>query len=236
MMNDMITLMSKWENRLHLPNPGDIKNYSVWPTSFPNLLCLTKKEKALNNKAMITTYKRPTTVGQLLTNYRSLVHREASSQQQRGYSRPCGHCALCSKFGKHDANMVPKVTALHSKGKLFPLRQMLTCAKYRIYVATCKLCGEQYVGQTSNKFSKCWNSHRSSWNTVNLSDDQKQVPLLQHVVHEHKIEKKRKISECFIDTFVEQHSYNYLDICEDKWLNKINASINKHRIILPHIK
>ena len=90
------------------------------------------------------------------------------------------------------ANMVSKVTALHSKGKLFPLRQMLTCANYGIYVATCQLCGEQYVGQTSNKFSKCWNSQRSSWNAVNLSDDQEQVPLLQHVVHEHKIEKSLK--------------------------------------------
>jgi len=107
MMDEMITLVSKWENRLHPPNPSDKKNYSVWPTSFHNLLRLTKKEKTLNNEAMVT-YKRPTKVGQLLTNYRSLVHSEASNQQQRGYSGPCGHCALCGKFGKHDANMVPK--------------------------------------------------------------------------------------------------------------------------------
>ena len=94
----------------------------------------------------------------------------------------------------------------------------------------CKLCGEQYVGQTSNKFSKRWNSHRSSWDTVILSNDQEQMPLLHHVVHEHKIEKKPKISECFIVTFVEQPSYDYLDICKDKWINKISASINKHRM------
>jgi len=174
-----------------------IKRISVWPTSFPNLLRLTKKEKTLNDEAMIT-YKTPTTVGQLLTNYRSLAHSEALNQQQRGYSRPCGHCALCGKFGKHDANMLPKVTTLHSKGKMFPLRQMLTWANYGIYVATCKLCGEQYVGQTSNKFLKRWNSHRSSWNTANLSNDQEQVPLLHPVVHEHKIEKKPKISECLL--------------------------------------
>jgi len=43
-------------------------------------------------------------------------------------------------------------------------------------------------------------------------------------------------SECFIVTFVEQPSHDYLDICEDEWLNKISASINKHRIILPRIK
>ena len=35
MTNDVITLVSKWENRLHPPNPSDKKNYSVWPTSFP---------------------------------------------------------------------------------------------------------------------------------------------------------------------------------------------------------
>ena len=171
MTNDMIIPVSKWENRLNPPNPSDKKNYSVWPISFPNLLRLTKKEKtlnteAINNEAMIT-YKRPTTVDQLLTNYRSLAHSETSNQQQRGCSGSCGHCALCGKFGKHDANLAPKVTALHSNGKLFPLRQVLTCDNHGIYVATCKLCGEQYVGQTSNKFSKRWNSHRSSWYTVN---------------------------------------------------------------------
>ena len=128
-----------------------MKRIGVWPTSFPNLLRLTKMEKTLNNEAMIT-YKRLTTVGQLLANYRSLAHSEASNQQQRGYSGPCGHCALSGKFGKHDANMVLKVTALHSKGKLFPLRQVLTCANYGIYVATCKLCGKQYDGQTQINF------------------------------------------------------------------------------------
>jgi len=54
MTNDMITLVSKRENRLNPRNPNDKKNYSVWPTFFPNLLRVTKKEKALNNEAMIT--------------------------------------------------------------------------------------------------------------------------------------------------------------------------------------
>ena len=51
-----------------------------------------------------------------------------------------------------------------------------------------------------------------------------------------RLKKKPKISDCFIVTFVEQPSYVYLDICEDKWLNKISASIYKHRTILPRIK
>jgi len=43
-------------------------------------------------------------------------------------------------------------------------------------------------------------------NTVNLSNEQEQVPLLHHVLHEHKIEKNPEISECFIVTFIEQPS------------------------------
>ena len=38
----------------------------------PHLLTLTQKEKKLNPKAMITC-KRPTTIGQKLTNYKDLA-------------------------------------------------------------------------------------------------------------------------------------------------------------------
>jgi len=40
-----------------------------------------------------------------------------------------------------------------SKTKTFPLNQKLICAKHDIYVATCAIYHEQYVGQTKNKFS-----------------------------------------------------------------------------------
>jgi len=69
-----------------------------------------------------------------------------------------------------------------------------------------------------------------------LSDDQEQVFLLQHVVHEHNIEKMPEISECFTVTFVEQPGYDHIGICEDELLNKISPSISKHRFILPRIK
>jgi len=43
----------------------------------------------------------------------------------------------------------------------------LTYANHGIYVATCFICHEQYVGQTKNKFSTRWTSHRSNWNRSN---------------------------------------------------------------------
>ena len=51
-----------------------------------------------------------------------------------------------------------------TKPKTLKLNQSLTCADFGIYVATCVMCHEQYVGQTSNKFSKRWSAHRSNWN------------------------------------------------------------------------
>jgi len=48
------------------------------------------------------------------------------------------------------------------KNKTFPLNQKLTCANHGFYVATCVICDEQYVGQTKNKFSMRWSSHRSN--------------------------------------------------------------------------
>jgi len=46
------------------------------------------------------------------------------------------------------------------KNKTFPLNQKLTCANHGIYVATCVICHNQYVGQTKNKFPR--DGHRTA--------------------------------------------------------------------------
>jgi len=66
MTNDMIAMASNWEERLRVPKGEKKDDPQVWATSFPNLITLTKREKNLNPKAMIT-YKRPTTAQ--LDNY-----------------------------------------------------------------------------------------------------------------------------------------------------------------------
>ena len=119
---------------------------------FPHLLTLTQKEKKLNPTAVIT-YKRPTTIGQKLINCKDLALNKAR-KQTKGGSRPCEHCALCGCNGKNNKSMVPNASQLLTKTKTFKLNQSLTCsADFGIYVATCVICHEQYVGQTSNKFS-----------------------------------------------------------------------------------
>ena len=41
-------------------------------------------------------HKRPTTIGQKLTNYKDLALNK-TRKQAKGGSRPCEHCALCSR-------------------------------------------------------------------------------------------------------------------------------------------
>jgi len=112
----------------------------VWATStsFPNLITLTKREKNLNPKAMIT-YKRPTTIGQLFTTYKHL-DLSKTRKHVKGMSGPCGHCALGGNQGEHNKSMLLSVSQIMGKNKTFPLNQKLTCTNHGIYVATCVIC------------------------------------------------------------------------------------------------
>jgi len=91
------------------------------------------------------TNKRPKTIGQILTNYKHRALRKTRGPV-KGESGPCSHCALCGCYGKHNKSTVPRVSQIKSKTKTFPLNQNLTCANYGIYIATCLLCDEKYVG------------------------------------------------------------------------------------------
>ena len=113
MTNDMIALASNWEDRLRHPKCDKKEDPQVWATSFPHLLTLTQKEKKVNPKAMLT-YKRPTTIGQKLTNYKDLALNK-TRKQTKGGSRPCEHCALCGCYGKNNKSMVRNVSQLLTK-------------------------------------------------------------------------------------------------------------------------
>jgi len=184
------------------------------------------------------TYKRPTTIGRLFTNCKHLALSK-TREHLNGMSGPCGHCALCGNYGKHKKSMVPYVSQIMSKNKTFPLNQKLTCANHGIYVATCVMCHEQYVGQTKNKFSTRWSSHRSNWNRPNWEIDENnkdRVALSQHFSDSHGNVNKPSIYEAYIVTFVEEPNSLSLDFWEDKWYHKLNAQINIQNMILPRVR
>jgi len=103
--------------------------------------------------------------------------------------------------------MMPCVSQILGKNKTFPLNQKLTCANHGIYVATCVICHEQYAGQTKNKFSMRWSSHRSNWNRPNCEFDENnkdKVALLRHFSEPHGDKSKPPIHEACTVTFVEE--------------------------------
>ena len=107
-----------------------------------------------------------------------------------------------------------------SNGRTFSLKQNLTCTDYGVYVATCKLCSEQYVGQTVNKFSKRWTTHRSQWkaNTQQKNDN---AALRFHFANFHQDQINPQLSECYETTYVFKPYYPYsnLDIHESQWIH-----------------
>jgi len=174
------------------------------------------------------TYKRPTTIGPLLT-YDKHLALSKMREHFKGMSYPCGHCALCGNHGKHNKSMVPCVSQIMGKNKTFPLNQKLACANHGIYVATCVICHEQYVGQTKNKFSTRWSSHHSNWNRPNCEIDENnkdKVALLRHFSRFHSDVSRPPIHEAYTVSFLEEPNPLILDFCKDKWYHKLNAQIN----------
>ena len=152
-----------------------------------------------------------------------------------GASSPCGHCALCGRHGKYTKSMVPSTKVLQTNFGNFNLRQNLTCSNYGIYVTTCQLCNNQYVGQTKNIFSTRWNSHRKNWKNFDFLFKSDKAALLKHFYEQHRSFSLNKpdIAECFFVVFVEQPSVMNLDVCEDKWASLIRANLNIKKNNMP---
>ena len=226
----MICRARGWDERQFSGKKEDNNKALVWATGFPHLLKLNTRERSLQPTAMVT-YRRPPALRNLLTNYKKIA-RDQSSKDTEGYSQPCGHCALCGNHGKHQS-MVCQESYLNTPKGRFKLKQRLTCANYGIYVATCVLCGEQYVGQTKNKFSVRWTAHRSHWAKKQSGNDVGALNKHYHTKHSETIHSSTSFSASYKVTFVEQPPCEDLDWCEDKWLHRINASINLGKMILP---
>ena len=173
------------------------------------------------------TYKRPTTIGQLLTTYKHLA-LSTTREHVKGMSGPCGRCSLCGNHGKHNKSMVPCVSQIMGNNKTFPLNQKLTCVNHGVCVATYVICHEQSVGQTKNKFSTRWSSHRSNWNRPKCEIDENnkdEVALLRQFSEFHEDVNTPPTHEAFIVTFFEEPNSLSLDFCEDKWYHNITHKL-----------
>ena len=232
LVRNMINITQSWTNRFSPSETKHRERKTVWASSFPDLLKLSAKEKTLNPKASIT-YKRPQTISQHLTKYKTIAHR--SNSVEEGASKPCGRCSLCGNHG-NSINMVNSTKEISTtKGKSFHLSKALTCADWGIYAATCTICNQIYVGQTSNPFSNRWSQHRSVWKGGS-TDKGDSAALRLHYHQRHNGEKHRAITSAFTVTFIHQpEKMQHLDYAESVWINRLEANININKTILPRI-
>ena len=98
------------------------------------------------------------------------------------------------------------------------------------------ICHEEYVGQTTNKFSTRWSSHSSDWNKPDCKNDKDQMALPRQYSVCHGIVNKPHLHETCTATFAQQSSFYSLDTCESKWFHKRDTKFNIRRMILPHVK
>ena len=102
-----------------------------------------------------------------------------------------------------------------------------------IYAAKCLSIEEFYVGQTITSFSKKWCSHRHIWKSTIADYINDRAALKLHYAKKHKTSKK-DLREAFLVIFVDTtNNYSDLDFLESKWINKLEATINISKTILP---
>ena len=109
----------------------------------------------------------------------------------------------------------------------------LNLLKKKVYGASCNICSEIYIGQTINRFSVRWNTHRHIWNSNTLDSEKAALSIHYHKNHTDLPYKNKPISECYTVTFLQQPSNSYLDIYESRWIHLLDASINIQATVLP---
>ena len=128
-------------------------------------------------------------------------------------------------------------------GKLFKVKQNLTCNNYGIYAAQCLVCDQTYVGQSKNKFSTRFNAHRKNWkdalngilrqNEFNKDEN----ALFNHYQKFHKINQdKLEFDQAYKIIFVEQPAPHNLNLAESTWASDLEAEINVAKMFLPRYK
>ncbi len=229
------------------------KDKIMWTTQFKNLLRLDRKEKKLAPNAAVG-YCRPPTLGAHLLKYKNISRGQMEAKNKKnGGSRKCGRCGLCGGR-KGFKNMVWETDRVElQKGGTIQLRKELDCGDYGIYGAQCKCCGEFYVGQTKNAFSRRWNSHRLVWRKMmkrraeeglgkeeerrELVNDKRgdEQALFKHYEKKHGniLNRKNEISEAYRVVFLEKPGYGELDIKENYWIGRTGATINVAKTIAP---
>ena len=131
--------------------------------------CSTRE---LHNKKVITAYRRPKNLRDILVRARLPRPRDKPKNLTGGPCNPCNtkSCRYCPRLNKSGR---VKCTASNRE---YVAKHNITCKSSNIvYCLTCKCCGIQYVGQTKNRLMDRFQAH-----FYNISHNRQESEIGKH--------------------------------------------------------
>ena len=249
---EKINLVKKWNNNNNINNvkPNKTEERLTWVTQFKNLLKFDQLERKLVPKAQIT-YCRPPTLGSKLFNFKRISSNVSGKSEIKSMSK-CHKCGLCGNRGQLK-NMVLEtntIKTIKDKNINVKRKKNLTCKNYGIYAGVCNICDRLYVGQTKNSFSTRWNAHRTTWrkyctrlhndDNITTSQSDEQALFIHYMAHHREqltiTSDQMLLSDAYSVIFLEEPQMKNLDLRENFWISKLEASINIAKTFLPKVK
>ena len=234
----VLTWKSRFQPDQLTKKPPDNFNKIVWATPLKQLTKLNSIEKTLSPYSTLV-YKRPPSLATVLCNYKKLSHTPVNKNTYG--CRPCGNCSVCGcrslKDGTRPVCAVAssqQISSSSNNSKHF-IKQSISCKNFGIYVVECRICRQQYVGQTITSFSTRWAQHRSIWNAgANANDNNDKASLTLHFKNHHNNNKLGPdINDNYLIKFIQiPNTPANLDFLESRWIARLDAKININATVL----
>jgi len=132
--------------------------------------------------------------------------------------------AKCNKNSCKVCKNVSETKTFESKNnnKTYIINHHLNCDdKKLVYLLTCKSCGLQYVGQTSDKFRYRWNNYKDN----NRKAEQGIAHMQSHIFEHFSMEGHNGFLEDCIITFIDKTDASDPTRREKYWINILNTLV-----------
>ena len=155
--------------------------------------------------------------------------RSLKNHLVRAKVRPMCRLKGSCKCGKRNCSVCDNLSestefACVVDGKKYKINHKLNCDdKCLIYLLTCKVCGIQYVGQTTDKFRYRWNNYKSCQRKASRGMEVPQMHLHKHFLSQNHNGLVNDVEIKLIDKTDGAEP----TIREEYWINKLKTRLPK---------
>ena len=152
--------------------------------------------------------------GYSLTNH--LVRAKVYPLERKVGSHKCGRsrCQTCNNV------QISDTFESFTDKKSYKINHYLSCEdKCLIYLLSCKVCGLQYVGQTTDKFRFRWNNYKACQRKAALGDECPQLSFHRHFLSENHT---GLVNDCTI-TLIDKTDAKDPTRRENVWIRKLKT-------------